>query len=185
MECLQMRGLCRFLLPARRPPNLLIPHIHQHADLRPDQHARVQHHRLAVGALFQQGGATSAAHARSAGLGTHLKSSLPQHPDPFLERVNLSLLATKKHTPSSYNAWVPYILALDEGTTSARAVLYDSEGRRLAMESTPFPCEYPQPGWVEQDAELIWSAQLTAARRVLDRAGIPASELAAMGITNH
>lgn len=79
---------------------------------------------------------------------------------------------------------MPYILALDEGTTSARAVLYDARGSRLAMESTPFPCEYPQPGWVEQDAELIWSAQLTAARRVLDRTGIAPTEVAAMGITN-
>ena len=59
---------------------------------------------------------------------------------------------------------MPYILSLDEGTTSARAALYDQEGRRVAMESSPIDCVYPQPGWVEQDANAIWSAQIDATR---------------------
>ncbi len=60
------------------------------------------------------------------------------------------------------------ILALDEGTTSARAALYDEQGRRLRMESRPVACRFPEPGWVEQDALEIWNAQLEAARTVLD-----------------
>jgi glycerol kinase len=75
-----------------------------------------------------------------------------------------------------------FILSLDEGTTSARAALYDEEGRRVAMESCPVPCRFPQPGWVEQDALEIWDAQLDAARRVL--AGRPVASVAAIGIAN-
>lgn len=77
-----------------------------------------------------------------------------------------------------------YILALDEGTTSARAAIYDGQARRLAMESAPVPCRYPRPGWVEQDGEDIWLAQLETARRVLEKARIPASTIQAIGITN-
>jgi glycerol kinase len=77
-----------------------------------------------------------------------------------------------------------YVLALDEGTTSARAALYDPRGTRLAMESSPIHCYYPQPGWVEQDPEQIWSAQIEAARRTLAAAGAAARDIAAIGITN-
>ena len=79
---------------------------------------------------------------------------------------------------------MPFVLSLDEGTTSARAALYDEQGRNVAMESAPVHCRYPHPGWVEQDAEEIWNAQLYAARLLLDRAGIPAAEIVAAGITN-
>jgi len=79
---------------------------------------------------------------------------------------------------------VPFVLALDEGTTSARAALYNDEGRRVAMESAPIECRYPQPGWVEQDANAIWKAQLDATRRTLSVAGVKASDIAAIGITN-
>jgi glycerol kinase len=79
---------------------------------------------------------------------------------------------------------VPFVLALDEGTTSARAALYNEEGRRIAMESSPIECVYPQPGWVEQDANAIWTAQLEATRRTLASANVKASEIAAIGITN-
>jgi glycerol kinase len=48
---------------------------------------------------------------------------------------------------------MPFVLPLDEGTTSARAALYDEQGRNAAMKSTPVECRYPHPGWVEQDAE--------------------------------
>ena len=76
---------------------------------------------------------------------------------------------------------VAYLLALDEGTTSARTVLYDDTGRRLAMQSVPLPSSYPSPGWVNQDAEVIWSAQLQSARAVL--ASAPGS-IHALGVTN-
>jgi glycerol kinase len=79
---------------------------------------------------------------------------------------------------------VPYILALDEGTTSARAAVYDGSGRRLTMVSRPIACRYPQPGWVEQDAEELWRAQLDAARCALAAAGIRAADLRAIGIAN-
>ena len=79
---------------------------------------------------------------------------------------------------------MPYILALDEGTTSARAALYDEQGRRIAMESNPITCIYPQPGWVEQDANEIWQSQLDAAWRTLASARVTPAEVAAIGITN-
>ena len=79
---------------------------------------------------------------------------------------------------------MPFILSLDEGTTSARSALYDREGRRVAMESAAFESRYPQPGWVEQDALEIWRAQLESAKRVLARPGMRASDIAALGITN-
>jgi glycerol kinase len=79
---------------------------------------------------------------------------------------------------------MPFVLALDEGTTSARAALYDQQGRNTAMESAPLESHFPQPGWVEQDADAIWNAQLYAARLLLDRAGVTASQVAAAGITN-
>jgi glycerol kinase len=79
---------------------------------------------------------------------------------------------------------MPFILSLDEGTTSARAALYDSEARNIGMESAPITCRYPQPGWVEQDAREIWRAQIDSARRLMERHRIGASDLAAIGITN-
>jgi glycerol kinase len=77
-----------------------------------------------------------------------------------------------------------FLLSLDEGTTSARAALYDEQGRRTVMESAPFASRYPQPGWVEQDADEIWAAQLDAAARTLGQAALPAASIAALGITN-
>lgn len=72
-----------------------------------------------------------------------------------------------------------FVLAIDEGTTSARAALYNSRGERIAMHAVPFACQYPHPGWVEQDAMEIWSAQLDAVRAVAGERPI-----AACGITN-
>jgi len=79
---------------------------------------------------------------------------------------------------------VSYILALDEGTTSARAALYDEQGRRVAMESNPITCFYPRPGWVEQDANQVWQAQRDAAWRTLAAARVTPAEVAAIGVTN-
>jgi len=76
---------------------------------------------------------------------------------------------------------VPHILAFDEGTTSARTVLYDETGQRLAMRSFPINSVYPQPGWVEQDAEEIWNAQLRTALTTLAEHSISAH---AIGVTN-
>lgn len=79
---------------------------------------------------------------------------------------------------------MPFILALDEGTTSARAALYDSDGRRVGLEACSIEARYPQPGWVEQDPDEIWAAQLAAARRVLESCRVKPGEIAAIGITN-
>ena len=77
-----------------------------------------------------------------------------------------------------------YILALDEGTTSARAIVFDQNGRQRALASRPVHCHYPREGWVEQDAEQVWEAQLEAGREALAGAGLAARDLAAVGITN-
>ncbi len=75
-------------------------------------------------------------------------------------------------------------MSLDEGTTSARAALYNQRGERVAMQSVPFDCHYPHPGWVEQDAMAIWRAQMEATRAVFAQSGIGAESIAACGITN-
>lgn len=79
---------------------------------------------------------------------------------------------------------MPYLLSLDEGTTSARAVLYDQEGKRLAIDAVPVQSHHPHSGWVEQDAEEIWHAQRQATRSVLARLENAAQEIAVIGITN-
>jgi glycerol kinase len=76
---------------------------------------------------------------------------------------------------------VPYLLALDEGTTSARAAVYDERGNRLSMRAAPLTTVYPHSGWVEQDAEEIWRAQIESATAVLGGVREPVS---ALGITN-
>jgi len=77
-----------------------------------------------------------------------------------------------------------YVMALDQGTTSSRAILFDGQGRPAAVEQYEFPQHFPKPGWVEHDPEEIWQSQLRAARGVLERAGASASDVAAIGITN-
>lgn len=77
-----------------------------------------------------------------------------------------------------------FLLSLDEGTTSARAALYDDQGSRTAMQGIPFHSRYPYPGWVEQDPEEIWRAQLMATLRTIECARIDAESIAAIGITN-
>ena len=77
-----------------------------------------------------------------------------------------------------------YVLSLDEGTTSARAALYNQSGERIAMNSVAFDSYFPNPGWVEQDARAIWKAQLDAARATIAQSGVAPSDIAACGITN-
>ncbi len=79
---------------------------------------------------------------------------------------------------------MPFVLSLDEGTTSARAALYNEKGERVGMHSVPFECLYPHPGWVEQDATAIWRAQMDAASAVLLQQQISPSDIVACGITN-
>jgi glycerol kinase len=77
-----------------------------------------------------------------------------------------------------------YLMALDQGTTSSRAILFDREGALVAVDQHEFPQHFPKPGWVEHDPAEIWESQLRAGRGVLAKAGIRGSEVAALGITN-
>jgi glycerol kinase len=79
---------------------------------------------------------------------------------------------------------MPFVISLDEGTTSARAALYNERGERVAMHSIPFDCYYPHPGWVEQDALAIWRAQIEAAHEVINIAKVAPGSIVACGITN-
>jgi glycerol kinase len=76
------------------------------------------------------------------------------------------------------------ILALDQGTTSSRALLFDAQGRVVASDQHEFTQHFPNPGWVEHDALEIWETQLRAARGALDKARASAADIAAIGITN-
>ncbi|MGV3721980.1 MAG: FGGY family carbohydrate kinase, partial [Actinomycetota bacterium] len=77
-----------------------------------------------------------------------------------------------------------YILALDQGTTSSRAIVFDRDGGIVAVAQKEFRQIFPQPGWVEHDAEEIWSTQIGVVHEALARAGVRASDIAAIGITN-
>src|ERR1043166_1069238 len=75
-----------------------------------------------------------------------------------------------------------HVLALDQGTTSSRAILFDETGAIRALAQREFRQIYPQPGWVEHDPCEIWETQLAVAREAL--ANVNAGEVAALGITN-
>ncbi len=77
-----------------------------------------------------------------------------------------------------------YVLALDQGTTSSRAMLFDKHSNIVAVEQLEFAQIYPKPGWVEHDPMDIWNSQLKMAQNALKNKGIPASDVAAIGITN-
>jgi len=77
-----------------------------------------------------------------------------------------------------------YVMALDQGTTSSRAILFDERGSPVAIDQYEFTQHFPNPGWVEHDPEEIWSSQLRAARGVLEKAGATGADIAAIGITN-
>ena len=77
-----------------------------------------------------------------------------------------------------------YIMALDAGTTSNRCILFDKSGRICAMAQKEFTQHYPKPGWVEHDAQDIFSTQLEVAQAAMRNAGVSANEIAAIGITN-
>lgn len=77
-----------------------------------------------------------------------------------------------------------YIMAIDAGTTSNRAVLFDREGNIRSMAQKEFTQHFPKPGWVEHDAVEIWDTVLSVCREALDGAQVPAGQIAAIGITN-
>jgi glycerol kinase len=77
-----------------------------------------------------------------------------------------------------------HILALDQGTTSSRAIVFDGSGAMIAVAQREFRQIFPRPGWVEHDPEEIWESQLATALEALDRAGLSAGAVAAVGLTN-
>jgi glycerol kinase len=77
-----------------------------------------------------------------------------------------------------------YILALDQGTTSSRAIIFDKQGSIISIAQKEFKQYFPQPGWVEHDANEIWSSQLSVATEAIVKAGLGVENIAAIGITN-
>ena len=77
-----------------------------------------------------------------------------------------------------------YVMALDAGTTSNRCILFDEKGGIVSMAQREFPQYYPEPGWVEEDANEIWSTILAVAVEAMYKVGITGQQIAAIGITN-
>ena len=77
-----------------------------------------------------------------------------------------------------------YLMALDQGTTSSRCVIFDNKGQTIASASKEFTQYFPHEGWVEHDANEIWESQLYCARETLKRAALAPEDIAAIGITN-
>ncbi len=77
-----------------------------------------------------------------------------------------------------------YVLALDQGTTSSRAIVFDDQASIVSSAQCEFPQIYPEPGWVEHDPEQIWQSQLQVMRQAVAKAGLQMSDIAAIGITN-
>ena len=75
-------------------------------------------------------------------------------------------------------------MAIDEGTTSTRAIIFDHQGNKVAMSQREFPQYFPQPGWVEHDAMEIWDAVQSVISDVMIKSQIPPYKIASIGITN-
>lgn len=97
---------------------------------------------------------------------------------PILVHSNFSLTSNQ----SLYMK--KYILALDQGTTSSRAILFDEVGNMIAIAQKEFEQHFPQPGWVEHDPIEIWSSQIGVAAEAISKAGLAVQQIAAIGITN-
>lgn len=86
--------------------------------------------------------------------------------------------------PASPSPSSAYLLVLDQGTTSTRAILYDANATLLGQHQVELPQHFPQPGWVEHDAEQIWHHSLQCMRGAINQADIPVAAVTALGITN-
>src|SRR5258708_21123026 len=172
-----MRGRCF--------PKHLVTAIYQQADVVAQYQTGFADVRVLAGLVVNGCANTVTTDHRTLGVhGSYRESKWLQALDALFERWLVRLHSAEEHV-TYYNARVPFLLSLDEGTTSARAALYDEHGYRLAMESAPIECRYPQSGWVEQDAEEIWRSQLDAARRTLAHARHGPQSTPAICITTH
>src|SRR5690348_1937126 len=88
------------------------------------------------------------------------------------------------YSPEGELLMAKYVLALDQGTTSSRAILFDHDGAIVSVAQQEFPQIYPAPGLVEHDPEAIWSSQLAVANEAIKQAGAAVTDIAAIGITN-
>ncbi len=79
---------------------------------------------------------------------------------------------------------MPYVLALDQGTTSTRAIVFDETGRKVAVSQRPLAQIFPEPGWVEHNPEQIWSDQIACVRDVLEEAALSPTDITSIGVTN-
>ena len=77
-----------------------------------------------------------------------------------------------------------YVMALDAGTTSNRCILFNEKGEMCSVAQKEFTQFFPKPGWVEHDAEEIWSTQLEVAKEAMANIGVTPADIAAIGITN-
>ena len=77
-----------------------------------------------------------------------------------------------------------YILAIDQGTTSSRAILFDKKMDLVSVSQKEFPQYFPNSGWVEHDPEEIWESVFTTCKEVMEKAGVTASDIKGIGITN-
>ena len=77
-----------------------------------------------------------------------------------------------------------YVMALDQGTTSSRCILFDKKGNICSVAQKEFEQIYPKPGWVEHDPMEIWASQLSVATEAISKIGASADEIASIGITN-
>src|SRR5688500_17423838 len=77
-----------------------------------------------------------------------------------------------------------FILSLDQGTTSSRAIIFDRAGNLVSLAQKEFNQIYPTPGWVEHDPAEIWSSQVSVAAEVIVKRGLTPKDIAALGITN-
>ena len=77
-----------------------------------------------------------------------------------------------------------YLMALDEGTTSCRTIIFDADCNIVSMAQHEFAQHFPHPGWVEHDAEEIWTTQRRTMTEALEQAGLAAGDIASIGITN-
>ena len=79
---------------------------------------------------------------------------------------------------------MPYVLAIDQGTSSSRAVVFDADGRELATAQRPVEAVFPADGWVEQDPQALWSSVLAVGREAIATSGVTPEQIAAIGIVN-
>src|SRR5437764_8127742 len=91
-------------------------------------------------------------------------------------------MAQARVQPEGY--FMPHLLAIDQGTTSSRAIVFDHNGRAAGSATQELTQHYPRPGWVEHDAEEIWQGVRAVVPRALEKAVVLPHEILAIGLTN-